>query len=169
MKYFTFIPAILLSLTSANVLADTYICKSITGTIQQLTPDPECNILQAKPNHFPDVTFFGVAGTCFSGNLQATLDGNTPITGTSYSGLTVNGIDQHQLTAASAIRLNAGSIELGRVFTKDVVFNPGGNTKELLTMVGGSKMFHDGYGSLEITGDALNQATSFTGELCIEN
>lgn len=167
MKYFTFIPAILLSLTSVNALADTYTCKPITGTIQQLTPDPECNILQAKPNHFPDVTFFGVAGTCFSGNLQATLDGNTPITGTSYSGLTANGLGQ--LTAASAIRLNAGSIELGRVFTKDVVFNAGGDTKELLTMVSGSKTFHDGYGGLEITGDALYQTTSFAGELCVEN
>jgi hypothetical protein len=167
MKNFTFIPVILLSLTSVNALADAYICKSITGTMQVLALDPKCNILQEKSNHFPDVTFLGVPGTCFAGSLNATLGGNIPVTGKSYSGLTVNGLGQ--LTAASAIRLNAGSFELGRVFTKDVIFNPEGATTELLTMVDGNKMFNGGYGAIEITGNAPYQVTSFTGKLCIQN
>ncbi|MDO9046273.1 MAG: hypothetical protein Q7U66_00885 [Methylobacter sp.] len=167
MKYFTFIPAVLLSLTSFNAFSDAYICKSITGTIQKLTSNPGCNILQEKSSHFSDVIFLGIPDTCFSGNLTATLEGNTPVTGISYSGLTVNGIGQ--LTAASVIRLKAGTIELGRIFTKDVVFNPGGGaTTELLTMVGGSKTFNGGHGGIEITGDGLYQATTFTGQLCIQ-
>jgi hypothetical protein len=175
MKYSTFIPAVLLSLTSVNALAGAYICKPITGTIQQLTPDPACNILQAKPSHFPDVTFLfelTVPDTCFSGNLQATLGDNTPVTGASYSGVTLNGIGQ--FTAASAIILrNAtnNNVELGRVYTQDVIFaadNPA-ITTEYLTMVSGSKMFKGGHGHLEITGNALFGPTGFTGVICTEN
>lgn len=167
MKYFTSIPAVLLVLTSVNALAAPYTCKPITGTIQQLSPDPACNILKDKNNYFPDATFFGTANSCFSGNLQATLDGKS-VTGTSYSGLTANGVGQ--FTAASIIRLKSGPIELGRVFTKDVVLlDPDNNPIELVTMVGGSKMFKGGYGNLEIKGNGLYQATSFSGLVCIEN
>ena len=176
MKYFTFIPAVLLSLTSVNALAVGYICKTITGTIQQLSPDQRCNILQEKPNRFPDVTFYVELGaqpaeTCFSGELADALFGNTPVTGTSYHGLTVNGIGK--LTAASAIRLTAAGHELGKVYTQDATFNPGtakdhANTKELLTMVSGSKRFKDGHGHVEITGNALYGETQFSGMLCIK-
>lgn len=166
MKNFTFIPAILLSLASVNALADSYICQPITGTIQPLTIDAACGILQEKAAHFPDLTFYGAYGTCFSGILNAKL-GSTEITGKSYSGLTANGLGQ--LTGASAIRLYSGSNELGRVFTKDVIFNAGGAVTEMLTVVGGRKMFNEGYGSIEITGDTSQYPSSFTGQLCTEN
>ena len=58
MKYFSLISAILLSLTSVNVLADKYICKHLEGHLAPLRFDPECHIKYEKPDHFPDVTFF---------------------------------------------------------------------------------------------------------------
>lgn len=167
MKIFTSISAVLFALTSVNALADSYVCKPITGTINQLVPDPACNILKDRDGHFPDVTFFGSANSCFSGKLQATWDGK-PVTGTSFSGLTANNVGQ--FTAASTIRLKAGTVELGRVFSKDVVLlDPSNNPIELVTMVGGSKMFKGGYGNLEIKGNGLYQATSFTGLVCMED
>jgi hypothetical protein len=166
MKLSTFIPAIMLSLISANALADHYVCKPITGTIQPLIPDPACKIQHSKSKHLPDVTFYGVAGSCFSGQWQGQLDG-TPLTGTSYSGLTVN--QMGQITVASAFQLKVGPFELGQLFTKDVLFDAQGNTKELLTIVGGSKLFKGSYGNIEITGNTLYQAGSFTGTLCVED
>lgn len=166
MKFITAIPVVFLAFTSVSALAGNYTCKPITGTIQQLTPDSTCKILKDKANYFPDVTFIGAVGTCFTGQMAAKLGGKA-VTGTSYSGLTVNGVGQ--LTAASAIRLKAGSVELGRVFTKDVITDPEVNPNELVTMVSGSKMFKGGYGNLEIKGNGLYQATSFTGVVCIEN
>ena len=166
MKYFTLIPAILLSLTSVNALASGYTCKTIIGTINRLIPDHACNILQSKPDHFPDVTFDGFP-SCFTGNLTAKL-GNTNVTGTAYSGITINGIGQ--LTAATAIRLNAGNISLGQIYTKDmIIFGPQGSTSEALTMVDGSKTFNGGYGGFEITGNALYETVSFTGMICAQN
>ena len=168
MKYIASIPVVLLALTSVSALAGSYSCKPITGTIQQLIPDPSCKILQDKASYFPDATFLtqlGFPNTCFSGKLQATL-GTKSVTGTSSSGLTVNGIGQ--LTAASAIRLNAGSVEIGRVFTKDVISEPEVNPNELATMISGTKAFKGGYGNLEIKGNALYQDTSFSGIVCTE-
>jgi hypothetical protein len=174
MKYSTFIPAVLISLTSVNALAGGYDCKTITGTIEQLSPDEDCKILKSKNNDFPDVTFYVELGapaedTCFSAKLTATLGPqNTPVKGIAYSALTVNGIDQ--LTAASAIRLIAGPIEIGKVNTQDAIYDSGTPefTKELLTMVSGDKMFKDGHGHLEITGNAFYGDTQFTGKLCIK-
>lgn len=175
MKSHMLIPAVFLSLTSINALADDYNCQKITGQLSPLTPDSTCQILRAKANHFPDTTFIAeIAPTntpnvCFSGQLTATLgNNNTPITGTSYSGLTQNSIGQ--LTAASAIQLNSNNtrIALGKIYTKDVVINPLGPTSEILTMVDGSHTFNGGHGELEITGNALFQAVSFTGKICTQ-
>ncbi|MFI3185709.1 MAG: hypothetical protein QX198_06975 [Methylococcaceae bacterium] len=174
MKNLTLIPAILLSVISVNALADNehqtsvkYNCKTITGTIAPLLPDPACNIKQEQLGHFPDVNFLGFPGTCFKSTLTARL-GNIQVTGTSYSGLTANAInDPAILTAASVIRLNAGSDELGRVFTTDMTLLA--NSKENLTMVDGSKIYNGGKGHLEITGNALYEQTTFAGTLCSQN
>ncbi len=177
MKNIALIPVLLLSLTSVNALAEGYTCNDLTlGTITPLVADPKCSILQEKAAHFPDVTFLKALGvpadqSCFTGKITAML-GKTPVTGTSYSGLTLNEVNSNPsqssfLTAATVIKLNAGSLELGRVYTKDVVFTFEG--KELLTMVGGSKTFNGGYGNLVITGNALAEPTRFTGKLCTEN
>ncbi len=178
MKNITLIPAILLSLTSITALANGYTCKYVKATIQgPLTPDPACNIQLEKQNHFPDLTFLASLGVppqyaCFSGSLNGILSDTptgtgAPITGTFYAGLTANGISNTQLTAASAIRLYAGNIELGRVFTKDVIFD--GYDEELLTMVDGSKRYNGGFGTMEITGDALSGPTTLTGKLCTQD
>ncbi|MEQ1602372.1 MAG: hypothetical protein HOP04_06160 [Methylophilaceae bacterium] len=162
-----FISTLCLALISANVWAGTYTCKPITGTIQPLTPDPACKILQSKSSYFPDTIFYGVAGSCFSGQLQGQLGGNILVTGTSSSGFSVNNLGQ--LTGSTAIRLYAGAIELGRVYTKDVIFDAEGNTKELLTVVGGSKTFKGGYGNIELSGNTLYQTGSFTGTICTDD
>ena len=169
MKYFTFIPALLLSLTSVNAFADDFTCQQISGTISKLVPDPECKILQSKPGHFPDVTFVaenfpGAPNICFSSQLATTLGGKKVI-GKAYSGITVNGIGE--LTAASAIQfiLKPNNVELGWMYTKDVI----GNAVEILAMADGTRTFNDGRGGLEITGNALEEATSFTGKLCMED
>lgn len=185
MKSSIFIPAVLLSLTSVDSHADDFTCRNITGTIQQLVPDenpdhtPACHILQVRPQHLPDETFFfdhpeilppPLPATCFySPNVTATF-GNTPVSGIAYSGLTVNRIG-HQFSAATAIRLYAGPVDLGKIVTTDIIidpFNPP-TTKERLTMVSGTKTFNDGHGHLEITGNALAGPTNFSGVLCIEN
>lgn len=179
MKSHILIPAVFLSLTSINALADGYNCQKITGQLSLLTPDAACHILLAKARHFPDTTFIAeiapanTPNICFSGQLTAKLgNNNKPISGTSYSGLTQNSLGQ--LTAASAIQLNSNniantSIALGKIYTKDVVINPLGPTSEILTMVDGSNTFNGGHGELEITGNALFQAVSFTGQICTEN
>jgi len=167
------IPAVFLSLASINALADDYNCQKITGQLSLLISDSTCQILRAKAKHFPDTTFIAetvptnTPNICFSGQLTATLgNNNTPIRGTSYSGLTKNSIGQ--LTAASAIQLNSNNIALGKIYTKDVVINPLTSTSEILTMVGGSNTFNGGHGELEITGNALFQAVSFTGKICTQ-
>jgi hypothetical protein len=50
MKKSTLILAILLSLISANALADRYACQTISGSIPRLTPDPACHILHMNEN-----------------------------------------------------------------------------------------------------------------------
>ncbi len=173
MKYSIVIPAVLLSLTSVNTLADDYTCQKISGYITPSTPDPACHILQSKPKHFTDVTFVvendsQAPDVCFSGQLTATLGKNqTPIIGTSYSGIIMNGIGQ--LTGATATQLNAGNVSLGQIYTKDMIIDPLGNTLEALTMVEGSKTFKGGHGSFEITGNTLYETASFTGMICTEN
>ena len=166
MKSYMLIPAIFLSLTAINALADAYSCQKITGQLSQLTPDSACHILSAQSNHFPDSTF--VPNACFSGKLTATLGNNSSISGTSYSGLTNNSSDQ--LTAVSSIELYNGKVALGKIYTKDiVVIDPKTNNfGEILTMVGGSNTFNGGHGELEIVGNALYQAVNFTGIICIE-
>ncbi|MDD1623000.1 MAG: hypothetical protein LUQ11_16105 [Methylococcaceae bacterium] len=171
MKLSTIIIALTLPLASANTLADDYICSPITGKIQQLQPDPACAVLLAKPKHFTDIIFLpssAAAPTCFASTLTATI-GNRAVSGTVSSGLTLN--DQGQLTAASAIHFNAGTVELGDVYTTDIVFdadNPA-ITTELLTMVDGRKTFKDGHGHFKINGNALFSPTTFSGTLCVEN
>jgi len=173
MKYSTFIPVVLLSLTSGNVLADDIICKHISGNIAQSIPDPACHILESKSKHFSDVTFVvenypQAPDVCFSGQLTAILGKDkTPIIGTSYSGITINGIGQ--LTGATVIRLNAGNVSLGQVYTKDMIIDPLGNTSEALTMVDGSKTFKGGHGSFEIVGNTLYETARFTGMICTQN
>ncbi|AMK76683.1 MULTISPECIES: hypothetical protein [Methylomonas] len=172
MKLSTVTIALLATLASENVLADDYICKTISGTIQPSTVDPDCNILRFKDRQFPDVTFLGPlpAGAppvCFAGSLTATLGKNQQLTGTAFSGLIANEVGQ--LVGASAIKLNAGSVELGRVFTKDLIFNPDGATTEILTMVGGNKVFKGGRGQFEINGNILYQSAPFSGQLCVED
>lgn len=172
MKCFTLIIAILLSLNYVNAFAVKNSCKTITGTIAPLDFNDDCNILNEQPKHFPDVTFFGAPGTCFSGVLTATLGhNNTQIKGMFFSGVTVNGIGL--FTAASAIQLNIvkprnHEVELGQIFTKDAIsFVPetGEVLGEVQAMVEGTKRFKGGQGSFEINGDAFNGAP-FTGMLC---
>ncbi len=176
MKYFTLILAILLSLKYVNAFAVKNSCKIITGTIAPLDFNDDCNILNEQPKHFPDVTFFGAPGTCFSGVLTATLGhNNTQIKGMFFSGVTVNGIGL--FTAASAIQLNIvkprnHEIELGQIFTKDAIsFVPDPETGrvvvlgEIQAMVEGTKRLKGGQGSFEINGDAFNGAP-FVGMLC---
>jgi len=171
MKLSTLIIAVTLPLASANTFADDYICTPITGNIQQLQPDPVCAVLKAKPKHFTDITFLPSASsapTCFASTLTATI-GNRAVSGTVSSGLTLN--NQGQLTAASAIHFNAGAVELGDIYTTDIIFdadNPT-TTTELLTMVDGRKTFKDGHGNFKITGNALFFPTTFSGTVCIEN
>ncbi|WP_415879350.1 hypothetical protein [Methylomonas sp. TEB] len=172
MKLSTVTIAVLTSLVSGNLYADQYICKNISGTIQPSTADPDCNILKFKDRQFPDLTFLGplppgAPPVCFIGTLTATFGKNLKLTGTAFSGLFANGLGQ--LTGASAIKLSAGAVDLGRVFTKDLIFNPEGATTELLTVVGGSKTFKDGRGQFEITGNILYESAPFTGQLCIED
>jgi len=139
MKYSTFIPVVLLSLTSVNALASGYTCKTITGTINQLEPDlnpdgtPACHILQAQSSQFPDVTFLYPTipdNSCFYSELTATL-GNRTVTGTIYAGLTRNvpepgSVTSYQFSAASIITLRQASTgnSLGRIYTKDVIIAP---------------------------------------------
>ncbi len=165
MKYVYVIPVALFSIITTNAFG-AYSCKPISGSIEQLAVDPVCKILKDKAVHFPDVTFYGVLGSCFSGKLQGTLGGK-PVTGISSSGLTVNGIGK--LTSASTIRVYSGSNELGRLFTKDLLSDPEGNTSEFVSVVDGSKQFKGGHGSLEIIGNGLYQATSFSGVICTED
>jgi hypothetical protein len=178
MKNHLLISAVFLSLTFINARADGYSCQKITGQLSQLTPDSACHILLAQGNHFPDTTFIAniapsAPNVCFSGQLTATLGNNSPIRGTSYSGITYN--TGGQLTAASSIELYSGKVAnarntLGKIYTKDIVVidsntnNPG----EILTMVDGSNTFNGGHGQLEITGNALYQAVNFTGMICVE-
>lgn len=171
MKLSTLIIAIALPLAYTDAFADDYTCNPITGNIKQLMPDPACTVLLAKPKHFTDIIFLPSsfsAPTCFASTLTATI-GNRAVSGTVSSGLTWN--DQGQLTAASAMRFNAGTVELGQIYTTDVVFdaNNPATTTELLTMVDGGKTFKDGKGHFTITGNALFSATSFSGTLCTEN
>jgi|GEM_PF-1186531 len=166
MKSYMLIPAVFLSLTAINALADAYSCQKITGQLSQLTPDSACHILSAQSNHFPDSTF--VPNACFSGKLTATLGNNSSISGTSYSGITNN--SSGQLTAASSIELYNGTVALGKIYTKDIVVidSKTNNYGEILTMVGGSNTFNGGHGQLEIIGNALYQTVNFTGMICIE-
>ncbi len=91
----------LLSLTSFNVLADGYNCKTITGIINQLETDLACHIKQAQETQsiLPDVTFLDpfipdfLPASCFYTSLTARL-GNRDVTGTFYSGLTANSLCQ---------------------------------------------------------------------------
>lgn len=172
MKLSTVTMAVLATLASENLLAGDYICKTISGIIQPSTVDPDCNILRFKDRQFPDVTFLGplpadAPPVCFAGSLTATLGKNQQLTGTAFSGLIANGVGQ--LAATSAIKLSAGSVELGRVFTKDLIFNPDGATTEILMMVGGSKTFKGGHGQFEIIGNTTYQTATFTGQLCVED
>lgn len=170
MKYFTLIFAVLFSLTSVNAFASGYTCKAINGHIAQLTPDPACTILNDQASHFPNVTFDGFPN-CFKGNLTATL-GTSNVTGTSYSGLTMNGLGQ--LTAASAINLigaNPPNVNFGRIFTFDTVLvNNNTIIGEELALTDGTKTYNDAHGNLEINGDALNtpSGADFSGVICTE-
>jgi len=162
MKSYMLIPAVFLSLTAINVLAEGYSCQKITGQLSPPTPDYNCNIYPEQSNHFPDTTF--VPNVCFSGQLAAILGNNNPISGKYFSGFTNN--SSGQLTAASAIELYNGKVAnasktLGKIYTKDIVVNPN-NHGEILTMVDGSNTFNGGHGQLEITG------VNFTGMICIE-
>jgi hypothetical protein len=150
MKYFTLIPAVLVSLTSVSALASGYNCKTITGTINHLVPDLDngalaCHIMQAQqpPQYqFPDVTFlyptipetgipgFSLPNSCFYTSLTARF-GNRDVAGTVYSGLTQNapfypGDTSYQFSAASVItlRLSSNGNLLGRVLTQDVIIEP---------------------------------------------
>lgn len=166
MKLSLVISAIFAAMVSINTLADTNNCKPISGTIQPLTPDPTCKIMQSKFSHFPDTEFYEVPGSCFSGRLQGLIAGNIAVTGTSFSGFTVNNLGQ--LTGASVMHIYAGRIELGRLFTRDIIFDAEGDAKELLTVVEGSKLFRGASGNIELTGNTLYQTGSFTGTLCVE-
>jgi hypothetical protein len=191
MKYFTLIPAALLSLTSFNVLASGYSCKTITGTINQLAPDlntdgtPACHIKQAQlpPRYqFPDVTFLYPAipdflpASCFYTTLTARL-GNREVTGTVYSGLTQNTPllgTNYQFSAASVITLRqqgTGSL-LGRIFTKDVIITPfdfglSSLTREFVTAVNGTNTFSGVQGHIEVLGNLIDGDRAFTGMLCL--
>ncbi|MBD9354449.1 hypothetical protein [Methylomonas albis] len=171
MNLSTFTIAALVLLVSANSNAGDYVCKTINGVIQPFAADPDCNILRFKDRHFPDATFLGplpaeAPPVCFAGSLTATL-GKQQLTGTAFSGVIANGVGQ--LTAVSAIKLSAGSVELGRIFTKDLIFNPDAATTEMLTVVAGSKVFKGSHGQFEITGNITYQTATLTGQLCIEN
>lgn len=179
MKHSAFITAFLLSLASFNALADEYDCKPISGIIQQLTPDPTCAILQSQAKHFPDTAFANSVlpndQACFTSTLTATLGvgaGSRTLSGTANSGITLNpGFtlnEPNQLTAVSAIQLTAGPVELGKIYTSDVILDPYGNARELLTVTDGSKSYKGGKGHLVITGSALISATTFSGFLCTE-
>jgi len=188
MKYFTLIPAILLSLTSVNALASGYTCKTITGTINQLgldlNPDgtPACHILQAQSSQFSDVTFLYpnipdlLPASCFYSELTATL-GNRTVTGTIYAGLTRNvpepgSVTSYQFSAASIITLRQASTgnSLGRIYTKDVIIDPFGLTREFITAVNGTDTFKSVQGHIEVLGNlllpVLPGTQNFTGTLC---
>jgi len=185
MKYFTLIPAILLSLTSVNALASGYTCKTITGTINQLgldlNPDgtPACHILQAQSSQFSDVTFLYpnipdlLPASCFYSELTATL-GNRTVTGTIYAGLTRNAPEpvsgtSYQFSAASVINVRQASTgnSLGRIYTKDVTIAPFDfGTREFITIVNGADTFKGVQGHIEVLGNLMVGPQNFTGTLC---
>jgi len=195
MKYFTLIPAILLSLTSVSALASGYVCKTITGTINQLSPDvnpdgtPACHIkqLQQPPQYqFPDVTFLYPAipdflpASCFYTSLTARL-GNRDVTGTVYSGLTQNTPlpllgTNYPFSVASFITFrqqSTGSL-LGRILTQDVIiapfeFGPTSSTREFVTAINGTDTFNGVQGHIEVLGNLIDGGRAFTGTLCIPN
>jgi len=185
MKYSAFIPAIVISFLSVNALADTSTCKSISGHINPLSPDPNCTIQQAKTAYFPDTTLVAeripqnIKQTCFSSTLTGTLTTSnniqTAIQGTAYSGLTANEAD-YELTAVSAINLSAARNPLGWVFTKDVIINPypvdPANpdftiTKEILSVIGGNNSLKNNKGHITILGSVFNPSgANFVGKFC---
>jgi hypothetical protein len=180
MKFLRFIIITLLFLVSGNLLAGRYSCKTISGSIDRLIPDPDCKIKQAKfSSNFPDVIFLPpsefVPFTCFSGQIHGRLD-NRNVDATAYSGLVANGIDStgaDVLTAVSAINIPSSTFSdirgyYGWFFTKDVIFKPSpfDNTKESLVIIDGNKIKK---GGLEIIGNGLFEETTFSGKVCIEN
>lgn len=173
MKLSTLIIGLALPLACTNAFAD-YTCKTISGTIKQLTPDTSCTIQLAQPARFADVAF--IPSYCYTSTLTAKLDNTTSLTGKVYSGLTVNNISNgvDQATAASAIQIISGGVELGKIYTTDVIFDPynystSSTTRELLTQVDGSRIYKEGKGHFEIKGNALASDTAFSGTLCTEN
>lgn len=179
MKFRTITTAILLTLPMSTAFAGGLVCKTINGTVSPLALDPTCKIVSYKKEIYPDLTFVGKPATpaspstssaCFFSQLTATL-GNIQVTGTAYSGLTVNDLGSG-LTAASAITFkDANGYKLGEIFTQDVIVDgtiPTA-TKEELVMVDGTRMFNKGKGHLIISGNALIGATTFTGVLCADD
>jgi len=175
MKISNLASAIALMLTMGTASATDLMCKTFTGTVAQLTPDPACQIttIEKLNERFPDLTFLhtlGVPGTCFTSTFTGTF-GGLPVTGTTISGITTNGIDATTVTAATVLTLGyTDGKKLGKVFTHDVIFYPFTvDTKELLIMVDGTRMFQGGKGNISLIGDTLNGPGTVTGKLCIDD
>jgi len=175
MKFSNLASAIALTLIMGTASASDAVCKNFTGTVAQLAPDPACQILNIEKfdKRFPDLTFLhtlGVPGTCFISTFTGTF-GNLPVTGITQSGITTNGIDEATVTAATVLSLRSSNgRNLGRVFTHDVIFYPFTvDTKELLIMVDGTRLFKGGKGNISLIGDTLNGPGTVTGKLCIDD
>lgn len=165
MKNFTLIPAVLLTLTSANTLASGYNCKAITGTVNQLLADENTDVTFFYPT-IPDF----LPASCFYNTLTARL-GNREVTGAVYSGLTQNTPllgTNYQFSAASVISLkllSTGSL-LGRIFTKDMIITPfdfglPSSTREFVTTVNGTNIFNDVQGNIEVLGNLIEGDRAF--------
>jgi hypothetical protein len=172
MKYSTFIPTIILTLTSTAVLANEYTCTTLVATVSPLTPEiGTCTIAEAQANHFPDLSF---NSGCFSTTLNNAKLGGKEIKATAYSGLTDTSLQIYgQLKAATMliVRNAANTLELGRVYTQDNIDLVLG--MESLTMVSGTRSYKGGHGNYTLTGNASDPnplvPVTLKGTICIEN
>ncbi|MCB1920287.1 MAG: hypothetical protein KDJ28_09965 [Candidatus Competibacteraceae bacterium] len=157
------------------------ICQNFEGTIV-LSVDPECQILTRSDTrvYFPDLLspsspsqFLGFPGTCFTGEINGTLN-NQPVTGESYSGQTTNnfpaltGFGQLAFSAATTLVLkNQGGISLGAIYFQDtgLINLSDGQTQEQLVAVGANGLFWSVKGTVQIGGDEFLGAP-FIGQFC---
>lgn len=151
-------------------------CQTFQGTFT-LTPDPNCRIVQmpARQKQFPDATFLaeqGVLDTCFLGKVTGTLGFDT-VTGTAVSGqiagaLPAPAANLMSFAAATVLRLqDSGNRNLGVLYLRDTgMINLADYiTHEQLVVIGGTRRFAGGRGTLTVSGNEFTGA-AVSGQLC---
>lgn len=151
-------------------------CQTFQGTFT-LAPDPNCRIVQmpVRQKQFPDATFLaeqGLPGTCFLGSVTGTLGFET-VTGTAVSGqiegaLPAPAANLVSFAAATVLRLkDSDNQDLGVLYLRDTgMMNMADYiTHEQLVMIGGTRRFAGGRGSLTISGNEFAGA-AVSGQIC---